>query len=79
MPARRRLQVSTGALTPVPQIANLETRRVVGDPAVVAGQPEALWDERRCGVGAYRAARRRLPIASRVPREQAPWRCRWPD
>jgi len=38
--AMTRKQVSDPALGQLLRFANLETRRVVGDPAVVAGQPE---------------------------------------
>jgi len=63
-----------------PLLANLETRRVVGDPAAADDRlGGALWNELGCGVDADGAARRRLPIASPVPAQQAPRRCRCPD
>jgi hypothetical protein len=57
----------------VPLLANLETRRVVGDPAAVAdrlGVP--LWHELGYGAGADGPFRRRLPIASLVPASKRP-------
>jgi len=39
----------------------------------------ALWHELGCGVDAAGGDRRRLPIASFVPVQQAPRRCRWRD
>jgi hypothetical protein len=39
----------------------------------------ALWHERGCGVDADGVARRRLPITSPVPAQQAPRSCRCPD
>jgi hypothetical protein len=57
--------------------ANLETRRVVGDPAAVAESARvALWHELGCGVDADDTRRRRLPIASPVPSQQAARRYR---
>ena len=62
------------------QIANLGARRVVDDPAAVAAQ-RALRFGMNSGAASTQtgAARRRLPIASPVPAQQARRRCRCPD
>jgi hypothetical protein len=61
MPARERLQVSYLDERRDPQLANLETRRVVGDPAAVDDRlGVALWYELGCGVDAYGASPKAL-------------------
>jgi len=46
-----------------PQIANLETRRVVSAPAVIADRPEFRFGMLGCAVGRQRCRPKTLPIA----------------
>jgi len=66
--ARTRKHVSAGRTATYLLVANLETRRVVSAPAVIADRLEFCFGVNSgTASGADGAARRRLPIASLVP------------
>jgi hypothetical protein len=80
MPARARWQVCDLGERRDPQFANLATGRVVRPSSRCADERGVLlWHELGCGVDADGAARRRLPIASVLPAQQASRCCRSRD